>query len=212
MENNPAYGSVQKYTVSQAPTADNTYEPVDLPATKEACAGHSKKNTAGNHEIVKVDKTPQERSIVGVVAAIVAVLALVVAIAAITTTVVLSQTDNSNQEIQILQMEIENLREMLNHTGDNSKPEIQTLQLENDRLEEMLKGAQQRLNQTTMMVEELGNQISTLQTNTRTQNSECIHEIQYRKRFVYYIYSLMHVANRYMRIILLKQYNTAIEL
>ena len=115
MENNPAYGSAQKYTVSQAPTADNTYELVDLPATNEACA--NKKNTvAGDHEIPKVDKTPQGRSIVGV---IVAVLALVVAIAAITATVVLSQTDNSNQEIQSLQIEIKNLREMLNQTGDS---------------------------------------------------------------------------------------------
>ena len=141
MEKNPAYGSALNYTVSQAPTADNTYELVDLPATNEACA--DKKNTAaGDHEIPKVDKG---RSIIGViVAAIVAVLALVVAIAAITATVVLSQTDNSNQEIQTLQLEIENLREMLN--------------------------------QTTMMVEELGNQLSTLQTNTRTQNGKCIHE------------------------------------
>ena len=137
MENNLAYGSAQKYTVSQAPTSDNTYELVDLPATNEACA--DKKNTAvGDHKIPKVDKG---RSIVGV---IVAVLALVVAIAAITATVVLSQTDNSNHENQSLQREIENLKELLN--------------------------------QTTMMVEELGNQISTLQTNTRTQNSECIHK------------------------------------
>ena len=118
MENNPAYGLgfAQNYTVSQAPTADNTYELVDLPATNEACA--DKKNTAGDHEIHKVDKG---RSIVGV---IVAVLALVVAIAAITATVVLSQTDNSNQEIQTLQLEIENLIEMLNQTGDNSNQEI----------------------------------------------------------------------------------------
>ena len=197
MEKNPAYGSLQKYTVSQTPTADNTYELVDLPATKEACADHNKMNTAGNHEILKVDKTPQGRSIIGV---IVAVLALVVAIAAITATVVLSQTDNSNQEIQTfeleignlremlnqtgdnsnqdiqsLQLEIKNLKEMLNQTGNNSKLEIKTLQLENDRLEEMVEGTQQKLNQTNTMVKELGNQISTLQTNTRTQNSECIH-------------------------------------
>ena len=146
MEKNPAYGlgSAQNYTVSQEPTANNTYELVDLPATNEACA--DKKNTAaGDHEISKVDKG---RSIVGV---IVAVLALVVAIAAITATVVLTQTDNSNQEIKTLQIDI-------------------------TRLEEMLEGTQQKLNQTTTMVEELGNQISTLQTNTRTQNSECIHE------------------------------------
>ena len=113
MENNPAYGSAQKYTVSQTPTADDIYELdlVDLPATNEACA--DKKNTAaGDHEMPKVDKG---RSIVGV---IVAVLALVVAIAAITATVVLSQTDNSNQEIQSLQIEIKNLREMLNQTED----------------------------------------------------------------------------------------------
>ena len=137
MEKNPAYGSAQKYTVGQTPTADNTYELVDLPATNETCA--DKKNTVVDldHELPIVDKTPQGRSIVGV---IVAVLALVVAIAAIITTVVLSQTDNSNQEIQSLQREIENVTEMLN--------------------------------QTTMMIEELGNQISTLQTNTRTQNSE----------------------------------------
>ena len=141
MEKNPAYrlGFAQNYTVSQAPIADDIYELdlVDLPATNKACA--DKKNTAaGDHEIHKVDKG---RSIVGV---IVAVLALVVAFAAITVTVVLSQTDNSNQEIQSLKLEIENLREMLN--------------------------------QTNTMVEELGNQISTLQTNTRTQNRECIHE------------------------------------
>ena len=49
----------------------------------------------------------------------------------------------------------------------NSNQEIQSLQLEIENLAEML-------NQTTMMVEELGNQISTLQTNTRTQNSECV--------------------------------------
>ena len=125
--------------MSQAPIADDIYELdlVDLPATNKACA--DKKNTAaGDHEIPKVDKG---RSVVGV---IVAVLALVVAIAAITATVVLSQTNNSNQEFQSLQLEIENLREMLN--------------------------------QTTMMIEELGNQISTLQTNTRSQNSECIHK------------------------------------
>ena len=142
MEKNPAYGlgSAQNYTVSQAPTADNTYELVDLPATNEACTDN-KNTAAGDHEIPMVDKTPQGRSIVGV---IVAVLALVVAIAAITATVVLSQTDNSNQEIQSLQREIENLREMLN--------------------------------QTNTMVEELGNQISNLQTITRTQNSECIRE------------------------------------
>ena len=131
MEKNPAYGSAQKYTVSQAPTADNTYKLVDLPATNEACA--DKKNTAaGDHEIPKVDKG---RSIIGV---IVAVLALVVAIAAITTTVVLTQTDNSNQEIQTLQREIENLREMLNQTGDNSNQEIQSFQLEIENLKEML--------------------------------------------------------------------------
>ena len=133
MEKNPAYGSAQNYTVSQAPTADDTYELVDLPATNEACA--DKKNTAGDHDIPKVDKTSQGRSIVGV---IVAVLALVVAIAAITATVVLSQTDNSNQEIQILQMEIENLREMFNQTGDNSNQEIQSLQLEIENLREIL--------------------------------------------------------------------------
>ena len=107
--------------MSQAPTADNTYELVDLPATNEAqCADHSKMNTAENHEILRVDKTRQGRSIIGViVAAIVAVLALVVAIAAITATVVLSQTDNSNQEIQSLKLEVGNLREMLNQTGDS---------------------------------------------------------------------------------------------
>ena len=162
MEKNLAYGSAQKYTVSQAPTADNTYKLVDLPATNEECA--DKKNTAaGYHEKPKVNKG---RSIIGV---IVAVLSLVVAIAAITATVVLSQTDNSNREIQSLKLEIENLREMLNQTGDNSNQEIQPLQREIENLAEML-------NQTTMMVEELGNQISNLQTNTRIQNSECIHK------------------------------------
>ena len=154
---NPAYGFVQQSISSETPTAENTYELVDLLATNEACA--DKKNTAGVHEIPKVDKTSQGRSIVGV---IVAVLALVVAIAAITATVVLSQTDNSNQEIQ-------------------------SLQLKNDRLEEMLKGTQQKLNRTTMMVEELGNQISNLQTNTRTQNSECIHKCIQNDLIVYYI-------------------------
>ena len=167
MEKNPAYRSAQNYTVSQAPTADNIYELMDLPAssTNEACA--DKKNpAAGDHEIPKVDKG---RSIIGVIVTV-AVLALVVAVAAITSTVVLSQTDNSNKEIQTLKLEIENLREMLNQTGDNSNQEIQTLsKLEIENLREML-------NQTTMMIEELGNQISTLQTNTRTQNSECIHE------------------------------------
>ena len=126
MEKNPAYGlgSAQNYTVSQAPTADNTYELVDLPATNEACA--DKKNTAaGDHEIPKVDKG---MSIIGV---IVAVLALVVAIAAITATVVLSQTDNSNQEIQSLQLEIRNLRKMLNKTGDSLAIQVSTLRKDN---------------------------------------------------------------------------------
>ena len=73
MEKNPAYGSAQKYTVSQTPTADNTYELVDLPATNKACADHSKiigRLHAGNHEILKVDKPPQGRSIVGVIVAV----------------------------------------------------------------------------------------------------------------------------------------------
>ena len=134
MEKNPAYGSAQNYTVSQAPTAESIYELMDLPATNEACT--DKRNTAaGDHEIPKVDKTSQGRSIVGV---IVAVLVLVVAIAAITATVVLSQTNNSNQEIQSLQLEIGNLRAMLNQTGENSNQEIQSLQLEIENLREIL--------------------------------------------------------------------------
>ena len=134
MEKNPAYRSAQNYTVSQAPSAESIYELMDLPATNEACT--DKKNTAaGYHEIPKVDKTSQGRFIVGV---IVAVLALVVAVAAITATVVLSQTDNYNQEIQTLKLQIENLREMLNQTGDNSNQEIQFLQLEIENLKEIL--------------------------------------------------------------------------
>ena len=127
MEKNPAYGSAQNYTVGQAPTAESIYELADLPATNEACA--DKKNTAaGDHEIPKVDKTSQGRSVVGV---IVAVLALVVAIVAITVTVVLSQTNNSNQEFQSLQLEIENLREMLNQTGDSLAIQVSTLRKDN---------------------------------------------------------------------------------
>ena len=53
MESNPAYGFVQQSISSETPTAENTYELVDLSATNEACA--DKKNTAGDHEIPKVD-------------------------------------------------------------------------------------------------------------------------------------------------------------
>ena len=166
MESNPAYGFVQQSISSETPTTDNTYELVNLPATNEACADHSKMNTAGDHEIPKVDKPPQGRSIIGV---IVAVLALVVAFAAITATVVLSQTDNSNQEIKTLQLEIEKLREMLNQTGDNSNQEIQSLQLEIKNLREML-------NQTG---DSLAIQVSTLKNENQEQDRKYILSIEY---------------------------------
>ena len=73
------------------------------------------------------------RCLVGVVA-VAAVLALALAVGAI----VLVVTSNSNQEIQTLQLEIENLREMLNQTGDNSNEEFQSLHLEIENLREML--------------------------------------------------------------------------
>ena len=64
----------------------------------------------------------KERSIVGIVAAIVAVLALVIAVIAI----IVAKTDNSNQEVQSLQLEIEKLREMLNKSLDF---QVSTLEL-----------------------------------------------------------------------------------
>ena len=132
---NIAYGVGQQKRTTQPINVENIYE--DLNTTEGGKSGEEKSKAT----------LLLGRCLVGIVAvaavlvlALAAVLALALAVGAI----VLVVTNNSNQEIQSLHLEIQNLREMLN--------------------------------QTTMMIEELGNQITTLQTNTRTQNSECIHK------------------------------------
>ena len=135
MDQNLAYGVGQQKRTTQPINEENIYE--DLFTTEEGKSGEEKSKAT----------LLLGRCLVGIVAvaavlalALAAVLALALAVGAI----VLVVTNNSNQEIQSLHLEIQNLREMLN--------------------------------QTTMTIEELGNQISTLQTNTRTQNGECIHK------------------------------------
>ena len=116
MEQNPAYGFFQENNTSQrSTTLESVYESVGQQTTAHN-RNADKENMSKEQETPKVEKTPRERSIVGIVATTVSVLALVVAIAAIIAVVVLNQTDNSNQEIQSLQLEIANLREMLNKT------------------------------------------------------------------------------------------------
>ena len=168
MESNPAYGFAQQNTASETPTADNTYELVDLPATSEKCT--DKKNNAGDHDIPVVDKKPQRRPSVGVLAAILAVLALVVAITAI---VVLNQTDISNQHRQV--QDINTIREMLNQTGDNSNQEIQSIQLEIANLREMLNQTRDNPNQEN---QSLKLDIATLREMRNQTRDNSYHEIQ----------------------------------
>ena len=89
---------------------DNLYEEID-----------TTKHSSTTHEMVqdpvrdktKANKTGGKQRGVNVVLSIAIVAVLALAVIAIVVSVLL--TSNSNQEIQTLQLEIENLREMLNH-------------------------------------------------------------------------------------------------
>ena len=122
MDQNIAYGVGQQKSTTQPINEENIYDDV-LNSTEGNKSGEEKSKA----------NLLLGRCLVGIVA-IAAVLALTLAVVAI----ILIVTSNSNQEIQTLQLEIENLREMLNQTGDNSNQEIQSLQLEIEEVKEML--------------------------------------------------------------------------
>ena len=138
MELNPAYTFAQPQSNE---SGQELYEEIDLPTAVEQPSivgrGPMPSKTGGKQRGVNV------------------VLAIVIAII-----VPVLLTSNSKQEIQSLQLEVENLKEMLNQTErdlqtqygalaviaiivpvlltSNSKQEIQSLQLEVENLKEML--------------------------------------------------------------------------
>ena len=115
---------------------DNLYEEID--ATKHSSTTREKVQDPV-HEKIKpttAKKTGGKQRGVNVILVIAIVAELALAVIAIVVSVLL--TSNSNQEIQFLQHEIENLREMLNQTGDNSSQEIQSFQLKIENLREMM--------------------------------------------------------------------------
>ena len=130
---------------------DNLYEEIDttkhLSTTREkvqdSVCERTKPNTA------KKSGGKQRGVNVVLIIAIVDVLAL--AVIAIIVSVRL--TSNFNQEIQSLQLEIENLREMLNQTGDNSSQEINFFQLEIENLREMLNQTGDNSNQESQSLQ-----------------------------------------------------------
>ena len=112
MEPNPAY----HYGQQPKQLDDHLYEEVDTRTTKCSSITHEEVQDPVHEKTnSKLAGKKQRGANIVLATAIVAVLAL--AVIAIIVSVLL--TSNSNQEIQSLQLEIENLREMLNQTGDS---------------------------------------------------------------------------------------------
>ena len=125
-------------------------------------------------------KTGGKQRGVNVVLAIAIVAVLALAVIGIVASVLL--TSNSNQEIQSFQLEIENLRELLNRTGQNSNQEIQTLQMEIGNLREMLnqtgdnsnqeiQSLQQEVENLREMLNQTGDSLA-IQVSTLKDNQE----------------------------------------
>ena len=101
------------------------YEEIDT--TKHSNTKHEMVQDPVRENTAKKTGGKQRGANIVLAIAIVAVLAL--AVIAIVVSVLL--TSNSNQEIQSLQLEIDNLREMLNQTGDSLAIQVSTLRNEN---------------------------------------------------------------------------------
>ena len=143
MELNPAYNCVPEYEFvdqNSHDLAESNYEEIELDLqTTETTTSERKKI---QHSADGKTQTNIEIQVKGKNSAIIIVLAIAivaaVVLAVIVVIVLIARTNNFNQEIQSLQLEVGNLREMLNQTGDNSNQEIQTLQLEIQRLQTIL--------------------------------------------------------------------------
>ena len=112
MEPNPAY----HYGQQPKQLDDHLYEEVDTRTTKCSSITHEEVQDPV-HEKTNSKLAGKKQRGANVVLAIATVAVL--ALAMIATIVLVLLTSNSNQEIQSLQLEIENLREMLNQTGDS---------------------------------------------------------------------------------------------
>ena len=155
---------------------DNLYEEIDTAkdssTTREKVKDRIREKTKAN---TAKKTTGGKQKGVNIVLAIAIVATLAIAVIAIIVSVL--PTSNSNQEIQSLQLEIANLRELLNQTGDNSNQEIQSLQLEIANLREMLNQTEDNSNQKIQSLQQIFNttamKLSILQTDTMTRDGEC---------------------------------------
>ena len=148
MQLNAAYNFFEKN--EHINNEQELYEEVDDYEQPVTNAGGEPKNTLGK----------QRRVNVALALALVATLAL--AVIAIIISVL--PTSNSNQEIQSLQLEIENLREILNQTGHNFNWDIQSLHQE-------IKSLRVMLNQTDRSID---SHESRLTKHTQTQNGRLL--------------------------------------
>ena len=104
---NPAYNFAQPQSNEHLDNGQELYEEVDLPKADEQPV-----TIVGGGPMPS--KSGGKQRGVNVVLSIAIVAAIALAVIAIIVSVLL--TSNSNKEIQTLQLEIENLREMLNQT------------------------------------------------------------------------------------------------
>ena len=113
MELNPAYNFAHPQNNEQFDNEQELYEQVDMLNADEQPA-----TVVGGGPMPPVPKSGGKQGVVNVVISIAIVAAIALAVIAIVVSVLL--TSNSNQEIQSLQLEIQNLREMLNQTQNGN--------------------------------------------------------------------------------------------